>query len=178
MGLSAGAKVVHVASGTLTANDVARLVESQPDVVLLVGGTDGGNSEVLMANARTLATHGLTVPVVVAGNAMVRDQVVRTLRRRKVVTYACANVLPRIGVLDPFPARTTIREVFIDHVIGGKHLSRRADLRTFVQAATPDAMLTGVELLADGSPKHSRCWRRRRRRRRRRNDGRLLGDHA
>ena len=60
-------------------------------------------------------------------------------------------MLPRIGVLDPLPARTTIREVFIDHVIGGKHLSSRTDLRTFVEAATPDAVLTGVELLADGS---------------------------
>ena len=151
VGLSAGAKVVHVASGTATTESVAELIEQVPDVVLLVGGTDGGNSEVLLANARVLASAGIDVPVVVAGNADVRDQVVHILRRGKVVTYSCANVLPRIGVLDPVPARTTIREVFIDHVIGGKHLSSRTDLRTFVQAATPDAMLTGVELLADGS---------------------------
>jgi uncharacterized protein (TIGR01319 family) len=60
------------------------------------------------------------------------------------------NVLPKIGVLDPRSARSAIREVFITHVIGGKHLSDRVDLSTFVQAATPDAVLTGVELLADG----------------------------
>jgi len=151
VGLSAGAKVVHVASGTLTHESVVDLNHQAPDVLLLVGGTDGGNSEVLLANARTLASSGLEVPIVVAGNAEVRDQVVRILRRRGVVTYSCANVLPHIGVLDPVPARTTIREVFIDHVIGGKHLSSRTDLRTFVKAATPDAVLTGVELLADGS---------------------------
>ena len=151
VGLSAGAKVVHVSSGTLTADSVGDLVTEAPDVVLLVGGTDGGNSEVLLANARTLASAGLQVPVVVAGNTDVRDRVVGILRRRRVVTYSCTNVLPRIGVLDPIAARTTIREVFIDHVIGGKHLSSRTDLRTFVEAATPDAVLTGVELLADGS---------------------------
>jgi uncharacterized protein (TIGR01319 family) len=151
VGLSAGARVVHVASGLLDARDVSALNSDRPDVVLLVGGTDGGNAEVLLANARMLARSRLTVPVVVAGNTQVVGQVVRILRRAKISTYACSNVLPRIGVLDPRPARDSIREVFIDHVIGGKHLSTRADMSTLVQAATPDAVLAGVELLADGA---------------------------
>jgi uncharacterized protein (TIGR01319 family) len=66
------------------------------------------------------------------------------------VTYASANVLPRIGELEPRAAREHIREVFIEHVIGGKHLSKRVDLSDVVRAATPDAVLAGVELLADG----------------------------
>jgi uncharacterized protein (TIGR01319 family) len=61
-----------------------------------------------------------------------------------------ANVLPRIGVLDPLPARAAIREVFIRHVIGGKHLSASPEFAALVRAATPDAVLAGVELLADG----------------------------
>jgi uncharacterized protein (TIGR01319 family) len=44
-----------------------------------------------------------------------------------------------------------IREVFIRHVIGGKGLSRRADFPAMVRAATPDAVLAGVETLADGA---------------------------
>jgi uncharacterized protein (TIGR01319 family) len=150
VGLSAGARVVHVASGLLDAKALADLRDDRPDVVLLAGGTDGGNSEVLLANARAIAREGVSVPVVVAGNADAREQVLRILRRGGVSTYACRNVLPKIGVLDPRPARETIREVFIDHVIGGKHLSERVDLSTMVQAATPDAVLAGVELLADG----------------------------
>ena len=151
VGLSAGARVIHVASGCLDAESVSALTSDRPDVVLLAGGTDGGNSEVLIENARILARSRLAVPVVVAGNVGVRDQVVRILRRATISTYATSNVLPRIGVLDPRPARDTIREVFIDHVIGGKHLSTRTDLSSMVQAATPDAVLAGVELLADGT---------------------------
>ena len=49
------------------------------------------------------------------------------------------------------PARLAIREVFIRHVIGGKGLSRRADFPAMVRAATPDAVLAGVEVLADGA---------------------------
>lgn len=150
VGLSAGARVVHVAAGTLASSDVAAMLNARPDVVLLVGGTDYGNSEVLLANARTLARERLAVPVVAAGNFEVHGEVIRILRRGGVPASTTNNVLPKIGVLDPLHAREAIREVFIEHVIGGKHLSRRADLSTFVRAATPDAVLAGVELLADG----------------------------
>ena len=58
------------------------------------------------------------------------------------------NVVPRIGVLHPEPARRAIREMFLAHVIGGKHLSKRADFTSMVRGATPDLVLTGVEVLA------------------------------
>ncbi len=154
VGLSAGGRVCHVTSGELEGDDVDALVAALPDVILLVGGTDGGNSDVLVHNARALARATLSVPVVVAGNADARGQVTRILRRAHVTTTAADNVLPTIGVLDPLSAREAIREVFISHVIGGKHLSTRVDLSTWVQAATPDAVLSGVELLADGTAEH------------------------
>ena len=59
------------------------------------------------------------------------------------------NIVPRIGVLAPEGARTAIRELFLSHVIGGKHLSSRDDFLAMVQGATPDVVLTGVELLAE-----------------------------
>ena len=40
--------------------------------------------------------------------------------------------------------------MFLAHVIGGKHLSKRADFTAMVTGATPDVVLTGVELLARG----------------------------
>jgi uncharacterized protein (TIGR01319 family) len=58
--------------------------------------------------------------------------------------------VPQIGVLTPAGARGAIREMFLEHVIGGKHLSRRADFRQMVHGATPDIVLTAVELLASG----------------------------
>jgi hypothetical protein len=40
--------------------------------------------------------------------------------------------------------------MFLRHVIGGKHLSQRADFTAMVRGATPDVVLTAVELLAHG----------------------------
>lgn len=151
VGLSAGARVVHVASGQITTAGIAGLAAARPDVVLLVGGTDGGNAEVLLHNARRLASSRLRVPVVAAGNADASDEVVEILQGRGRTVIATRNVLPEIGRLQPRPAREAIREVFIRHVIGGKKLSRRADFPAMVRAATPDAVLAGVELLADGA---------------------------
>jgi uncharacterized protein (TIGR01319 family) len=149
VGLSAGARVVHVATGKLTTAAITALKASRPDVILLVGGTDGGDAEVLTHNARRLATARTRIPVVVAGNANARDDVCATLGERRVPFVATDNVLPRIGVLNPTPARAAIRDVFLRHVIGGKKLSKGRRFVDLVRGATPDIVLTGVELLAD-----------------------------
>jgi uncharacterized protein (TIGR01319 family) len=152
VGLSAGARVVHVATGMLTSRDVELLRAARPDVVLLVGGTDGGNAEVLLHNARRLGIARIPVPVVLAGNADAADDAARELTSRGRRVVVTGNVLPRIGVLDPASARAGIREVFLQHVIGGKGLSRGPQLRRMVRGATPDVVLAGVEALADGAP--------------------------
>ncbi|MGE5830387.1 MAG: glutamate mutase L [Micromonosporaceae bacterium] len=149
VGLTAGAKVVHVAAGPLDRAGLTELRAARPDVVLLVGGTDGGDADVLRHNATRLANARLRIPVVLAGNAELRDEATGRLRARGVPVVATQNVLPRIGVLNPGPARDAIREVFLRHVIGGKGLSRGPRFARLVRAATPDAVLSGVELLAD-----------------------------
>ncbi|WP_422769478.1 glutamate mutase L [Plantactinospora sp. WMMC1484] len=150
VGLSAGARVVHVGAGRLDGAGLAALRAARPDVVLLVGGTDGGDAEVLTGNAGRLARARWRVPVVVAGNAEAAGAVRELLAGRGVPVTVTGNVLPRIGVLAARPARAAIREVFLRHVIGGKRLSRGSRFARLVRAATPDAVLAGVEVLADG----------------------------
>ncbi len=154
--LSSGGKVVDVIAA---AGPVGRVPESasfrslghttRPDVVLLTGGTDGGNSDVLLQAARDLVASGWTGPVVVAGNVEAQAEVDSILG--DVPHVLADNVVPKIGVLAPGGARAAIREMFLAHVIGGKHLSSRGDeFTSMVRGATPDVVLTGVELLADG----------------------------
>jgi uncharacterized protein (TIGR01319 family) len=146
--LSAGARVVHVAAGRLDDAALATLAEVAPDVVLLVGGTDGGEASVLRHNAAALAAADRSVPVVLAGNAAVGDEVADVLRDGGLPLRVADNVLPDIGRLAPESARTAIREVFLEHVIGGAKLSRDPRLRAWVRAVTPDAVLEGVSVLA------------------------------
>jgi len=148
--LSSGGRVVHVASGGLARADVKELRAAKPDVLLLVGGTDGGNAEVLLACATTLARARWRGPVVVAGNVDARDEVAALLDDAGTPHVLADNVVPQIGVLAPGSARDAIREMFLRHVIGGKHLSKRADFTAIVRCATPDVVRSAVELLARG----------------------------
>jgi uncharacterized protein (TIGR01319 family) len=149
VGLSAGAKVVHVSSRELLAQGIRDLRAAQPDIVLLTGGTDGGNARVLTHNAAALARARFRAPVVVAGNADAADEVSALLTSTRREHTVVANVLPRIGVIAPEAARAAIRQTFLTHVIGGKGLSRGRAFADLVAAATPDAMLSGVEVLAE-----------------------------
>ena len=145
--LSSGGRVVLVLAAS-RGDDFAALAGAAPDVVLLTGGTDGGNAEGLLACARGLVAAGWTGPTVVAGNVAAREEVADILRERP--HLLADNVVPRIGVLAPGPARRAVREMFLAHVIGGKHLSARPDFNAMVRGPTPDVVLTGVELLTRG----------------------------
>lgn len=148
--LSSGGRVVAVLAGGLDTQRYADLCASLPDVVLLVGGTDGGNSAQLLGDARLLAAERWSGPVVVAGDVEAQEQVAAAFEESRTPYVLADNVVPRIGVLAPDGARAAIREMFLAHVIGGKHLSRRTDFVAMVRGATPDVVLTGVELLARG----------------------------
>lgn len=147
-GLSAGARVVKVSAGRLTGTDVAALRAARPDVILLVGGTDGGNADVLRHNASRLAKTRVTMPIVLAGNADARVECLGILQATGRTVVPADNVLPRIGQIVPDSARAAIRRVFLRHVIGGKKLSRGPEFANLVRRATPDAVLEGVEVLA------------------------------
>ncbi|WP_432477394.1 glutamate mutase L [Nocardioides sp. GXQ0305] len=151
--LSSGGKVVavHAVASRVPERALERVLgHTRPDVVLLTGGTDGGNSASLVEGARALVDAGWGGPVVVAGSSDGQGEV-RALFDPAGTPYVLTdNVVPRIGVLAPDGARAAIREMFLEHVIGGKHLSASDDFRRMVRGATPDVVLAGVELLARG----------------------------
>jgi uncharacterized protein (TIGR01319 family) len=146
--LSAGAKVVHVSSGELDGPGLRSLRATRPDVLLLAGGTDGGDTKVLLHNAYRLAVNRIGCPIVLAGNTAVQQEALTLLLGTRRTVVVTDNVLPDVGELAPGPARSAIRDVFLNHVIGGKGLSRGPRFRRLVRAVTPAAMLAGVGRLA------------------------------
>lgn len=146
--MSSGGRIVHVVAGTSWSPRELHL--SAPDAVLLVGGTDGGDAGVAVANARRLSASAWKGPVVVACNIEAQAEIRELLETAGVPVILAANVMPRIGRLEPHGARAAIREAFIGHVIGGKGLSERLDFREIVLGATPDIVLLAVELLSLG----------------------------
>lgn len=148
--LGAGARVLKTYSFQLTEEDRLEIMELNPDIILLAGGTDGGNTENILHNAKVLASLPQAVPVVVAGNRTVAQEVAQTFPESFSV-YISANVMPQIGKLQVEPAREAIRKVFMEKIIYAKGLSKASRLIDGIFMPTPAAVLRAGQLLSEGT---------------------------
>ena len=146
--LGAGAKVVGVYAFQLTEDDLEDIRSAKPDIFLLVGGTDGGNTECILHNAQMLASMQPQFPIVVAGNRTAARQCERILAGCEV--YVCPNVMPKFGVLKIEETQKKIREIFLNRIVQAKGLSAAAELLDDIMMPTPSAVLQAMDLLAQG----------------------------
>jgi uncharacterized protein (TIGR01319 family) len=148
--LGAGAVVRRVYSYRLTPQEMAEIEALHPDVVLLAGGTDGGEARTVVHNAAMLARSRLRVPVVVAGNKIASERATDILHRQGVDVRLTENVMPRLNTLNVEPAQRAIRRVFLERIVKAKGLDRAEGMLQAVAMPTPAAVLAGARLLADG----------------------------
>ena len=146
--LGAGAKVEKVYNFQLTEDDLEEICQNKPDIFLLVGGTDGGNTECILHNAKALASLRPEFPIVIAGNRTVARECQRILAGCEV--YVCPNVMPKFGVLNIEPTQKQIRDIFLNRIIQAKGLSKATELLSDIMMPTPSAVLQAMELLAQG----------------------------
>ena len=146
--LGAGAKVVGVYAFQLTEDDLEEIRAAKPDIFLLVGGTDGGNTAVILHNAAMLATLPPEFPIVYAGNRTAARQCQRILKDYEF--YICPNVMPKFGTLQIEPTQKQIREIFLNRIIRAKGLSKATALLSDIIMPTPSAVMQAMELLAQG----------------------------
>ena len=146
--LGAGAKVVGIYAFQLTEDDLEDIAKAKPDIFLLVGGTDGGNTECILHNAKMLASMQPKFPVVIAGNRSAARECARILEGCE--TYICPNVMPKFGVLKIEETQKQIRQIFLNRIVQAKGLSAAAELLDDIMMPTPSAVLQAMELLAQG----------------------------
>ena len=146
--LGAGAKIVGLYSYQMTEEDIDEIASLKPDIFLLVGGTDGGNTACIEHNARMLATMEPKFPIVIAGNRNSVRACKEALAACEV--YVCPNVMPKFGVLNIEPTQKQIREIFLNKIIQAKGLSKAAELLSDIMMPTPSAVMAAMELLSEG----------------------------
>jgi uncharacterized protein (TIGR01319 family) len=149
--LNAGARVGAVLAGTLGEEQLDELQAARPEIVLFAGGTDGGQSELVVENARRLAGADIDAYFVVACNSRVAGEVAELLRGAGAQAEVAANVMPKLGELEIESAREAILRVFLEHVIGGKGLSASTAFEEMVRMPTPEAVLEATRLLSRGT---------------------------
>jgi len=147
--LGAGAIVKLVTVGRIDEYDLDAIREVQPNIILLAGGVDYGEKSIILDNAKSLASLNLQVPVIYAGNAVIRKPVQAIFEAAGIETRLADNVFPDVDVLNIDPVRRIIQEAFNQHIIHAPGMTRLAEITDQPILPTPGAVLRGAELFAE-----------------------------
>lgn len=149
--LGAGARVLKTYSYELTKNEINEIKNSNLDIILLAGGTNGGNKSCILHNAKMLAEHNVELPIVVAGNKVTYDDINEIFEDKNMVFSLTENVMPVLNELNVDPAREEIRKVFMKNIIEAKGLGKAEEMVNGILMPTPAAVLKAAEYLSMGS---------------------------
>ena len=148
---NAGAKVVKTYAYEISGSEQQEIFDINPDLVLLCGGTDGGNREVIVANAKRLVAIDRPFMTIVAGNKSASDEILEIFRMAGKEVVITENVMPQFNKLNIEPARDAIRQLFIARIIEAKGLNRLQAMTSQKIIPTPLAVLQACELLSRGT---------------------------
>lgn len=146
--LGAGAKVIKTFAYEMTEEDEEEIERLKPDIALLCGGTDGGNSACCIHNAGVLARVKAKFPVVVACNRSAVKKCVSILEEAGKETVTCENVMPQFGQLNILPTQKAIRDLFLRRIVSAKGLSKAQSLISDIIMPTPAAVMEALTLLS------------------------------
>lgn len=147
--LGAGGIVKMVTAGELDEFELGEIQKIHPNIILLAGGVDFGEKDVVLRNAEKIASLHLNVPVLYAGNTAIRKPVQSIFEQAGIETRLVSNVFPDVDVLNIEPVRKVIHELFNSHIIHAPGMSRFADLTHWGILPTPGAVLKAAELFAE-----------------------------
>jgi len=145
---SAGAKVVKTYAYELSAAEQQEIYDINPDLILLSGGTDGGNKAVILHNAEKLAEIDRMFAVIVAGNKSVAESVRKIIANSGKSAVIAANVMPEFGKLDIMSAKSAIRDLFMEKIIEAKGLAEAAAMMTSEIIPTPLAVFEAAVMIS------------------------------
>ena len=152
--VSAGAKLQKVISHRITADDIHDLEADPPDIILMSGGTDGGNQERVIEYVKKIAASNLKTQLLYAGNSMIREEITKILKpfEDRLPLTITDNVLPVLDTYNPEGARSEIQRLFLSMIMQKKGLVEASNLAEADPMPTPASMLKLVQLLRENLP--------------------------
>ena len=117
--LNAGANIHLVTAGKIRGRDLKKIVDLKPNIILIAGGTDYGESETAMFNIEKVLDLNLDIPIIYAGNIENQEEINELFVKRKKSKYLkiVDNVYPRVDYLNIMPLRKAIYETFEENII-------------------------------------------------------------
>ncbi|MEY8365185.1 glutamate mutase L [Anaerovoracaceae bacterium 41-7] len=147
----AGGKVVQTCTGRLTESDLAAVLAADAEILLLCGGYEGGNSALVLENAKLIRESMLHIPVIYAGNSEAAKTVRRMFQSRGKECFLAENMIPDIGKLNIDSAVSIIRDLFMSRITNMKGVGVVKKVVDGPIVPTPASVLAAGELLCRGT---------------------------
>jgi len=158
--LGAGAIVMDVIAsndGRMVHEEVERIRQLRPDMILLSGGIDGGTTSHIAQLAEVIRAAdpkprlgiAYQLPVIYAGNKDARD-IVEGVLSEKTALDVVENLRPVLERENLMPARLKIQDLFLQHVMA--HAPGYKELMSWTDAPimpTPGAVGAMIQTVAD-----------------------------
>lgn len=146
--LSSGARVIKTYAFKLTDEDIKEMSSLPYDMLLLTGGTNGGNREYILNNAKILAKNNVKKPIVIAGNEEVTGQISEIFKNSNIEFYTSENVMPVVNKINVDPVKEVIREVFMKNIIKAKGMENVQKIVGDIIMPTPTAVMKAAEIFS------------------------------
>lgn len=147
--LGAGAVIKGITAGLLKDEDIEDIIEIKPNIVMLAGGVDYGEENIIYENAKKLAAAPLDVPYIYGGNIKIAKRVEKLFKSHGKTIVLIENVYPKIDELNVGPTRELIQKVFEQHITKGPGMGKVRQLVTGTIIPTPGAVMKAAMVLQE-----------------------------
>ena len=147
--LGAGANIHMVTAGKLRRMDIKKILDINPNIIMIAGGVDYGEIETALENAELIAGLDIKVPVLYAGNIQNQEEIKLIFEEagKSEYLYIVDNVYPKIDLLNVEPARKVIQDIFEEHIIHAPGMEHIRDMVSGTIIPTPGAVMEASKLL-------------------------------
>lgn len=147
--LGAGGILKHTTAGKMRRTDLKKIQEIKPNIILIAGGVDYGERETALHNFELIASMGLDIPVIYAGNIENHDEIREIAEEANLRLYIVENVYPKVDMLNVEPTRKVIQDVFEEHIIHAPGMTTVRDMVNGPIIPTPGAVMEAAKLLKE-----------------------------
>lgn len=149
--LGAGANLKLCTSGKLGRFDLKKVIEINPNIILIAGGVNYGEQETAIHNAEKIANSSLDVPVIFAGNIACQDEIreIFTENGKEHLLTITENVYPKIDVLNVEPLRKVIQKIFEENITNAPGMSNIRKKVSGHILPTPGAVMEATRVLKE-----------------------------
>ena len=149
--LNAGANIHLITANKLTNNDLLKIKEINPNIILIAGGTDYGEKETALINIKKVLNLDLDIPIIYAGNIENHDEVIKYFKEHNKFRYLkiVENVYPRVDYLNILPLRKIIYETFEENIVHAKGMNNIFKMVNEKIMPTPGSVMESTMILKE-----------------------------